>query len=226
MVENTAVDPVAGNPNSLMAQMGKADFNFGTDFGGGNAKASSKPESDKNSIGVGLRFGRYAGDDYDQDTYTIPLSYTHRFSSNPNKQLLFDMPITYCNVEGSKGYSTSLGLGLRYPILENWTITPAVRAGAVGSVDMGSAAILYSASLVSNLNIYVGDFIFTLGNMATYFKSESIDADDYSVDYDLQNTMTKNGVGFEGPLGLALFDQETSWQFDVDTLLFWAINSI
>jgi hypothetical protein len=51
--------------------------------------------------------------------------------------------------------------------------------------------------------------------MAAQFESIAIDAGDYSIDYDLSNTMIKNGVGVEGPLSFTIFGKTTSWQFDV-----------
>jgi hypothetical protein len=130
--------------------------------------------------------------------------------------VILDMPITCIDTEGGKTYSAAFGATLlRYPVTDNWTLTPAVRTGAVGSVDLGSAAILYSGSLTSNYNLYWDELRVSIGNMAAQFKTTSIDAGDYSVDYDLSNTMIKNGVGVEVPLSFSMLGKSTSWQFDV-----------
>ena len=214
----TPTDPVAGNPGSLMSQMGGADFNNGTDLGGGNSIQAMR--SSQNSFGIGLRFGNYSTSDYDQQVYCLPLTYTYRFNSDPQKRILFDLPIVYSDVEGSRAYSTSLGMGFRLPVTREWGLTPGVRIGALGSIDMGSAAIIYSASLTSNYNLRWKNYIFTMGNMFAYYTTESINAGDYEIDYDLTNTMLKNGLGVEGPLRMKLWGKPTSWQFSVANTAF------
>ena len=217
LAAESAIDPVAGNPNSLLANMGAADFAMGVDFatGGGALEEVRASASSENSFGIGLRFGRYSAGGFDQDVYSLPLSYTFRFESDPRKQLLFDLPLSYSSTEGGKSYGASLGIGYRHPISDDWSLTPSIRAGAVGSVDLGSAAIVYSGSLTSNYNLYWDDIKISIGNMGGYYKTTSVDAGDFSVDYDLTNGMFKNGVGFEGPVNFTIFGNPTSWQFSV-----------
>lgn len=219
-VEQTPIDPVAGNPNSLLANMGVADFTMGTDFGTTGLEDVRVDPSSDNSFGIGLRFGRYSAGDYDQDVLNLPLSYTYRFESDPRRQLLFDLPLSYADVQGSKSYGASLGIGYRHPVNDDWSLTPAIRAGGVGSVDLGSAALVYSGSLTSNYNLYWDDIKISIGNMVGYYKTTSVDAGDFEVDYDLTNTMFKNGVGFEGPVNYTIFGNPTSWQFSVAHTLF------
>lgn len=212
---NTPVDPVAGNPNSLMSGMGSADFGLATDFGGGGQLSDMKTSSTSNSVSVGFRFGSYSVDDYTQDVYTLPIRYTIRFDSDPRKQLIFDLPLLYTDTNGSDSYNASLGVGLRLPVNDDWSITPAVRGGAVGSLDMGSASILYSGSLTSNYNLYWDDIKVIIGNMAAYYKTVALDTGDFEIDYDLTNSMIKNGIGLEGPLDYIMLGSPTSWQVDM-----------
>lgn len=213
LVGTTAVDPVAGNPNSLMAKMGVADFGLGTDLGGAQM-GKSQPAQNTLSI-LGFRFGSYSAGPYTQDVYTWPINYTYRFKSDPRKQLMVDIPITYIDTEGSRGYSSSLGVAFRYPITDNWSLTPALRVGGAGSIDQGSAAIIYSGSLVSNLNVFWGKNLISIGNMVAQYQTESIEIDEYSIDYDLTNTMIKNGIGIATPLSFKLFGKNSNVEFDV-----------
>lgn len=215
LAATTAIDPVAGNPNSLMATMGASSFDVGTDVGGSQMIKGETP-SGNNLLSMGMMYGGYSAGDYSQDVYTLPLRYAIHLDSDPRKQVILDMPITCIDTEGGKTYSAAFGATLlRYPVTDNWTLTPAIRTGAVGSVDLGSAAILYSGSLTSNYNLYWDELRVSIGNMAAQFKTTSIDAGDYSVDYDLSNTMIKNGVGVEVPLSFSMLGKSTSWQFDV-----------
>lgn len=213
LAATTPIDPVAGNPNSLMAKMGSADFGMGTDIGNGQV---SKTVSSENALTLlALRFGSYSAGPYTQDVYTWPINYTYRFKSDPRKELLIDIPLTYIDTEGGKSYSTSLGVGFRFPATDNWSLTPAARIGSTGSIDLGSAAIIYSGSLVSNYNMFWGDNKISIGNMVAEFKTESINVDDYSIDYDLTNTMIKNGIGITTPLSYKILGKSTSFEANV-----------
>ncbi|MDH3392759.1 MAG: hypothetical protein OEL66_02040 [Desulfobulbaceae bacterium] len=220
LVATTAIDPVAGNPNSLMAVMGAADFDNGTDIGGG-MQAKGQSGSSRNTFDMGLRYGYYSAGDYNQTVYSLPIKYTFRLDSDPRKQVIVDLPISYVDTEGGKSYAASLGLGYRFPINDDWSLTPAIRTGAAGSVDLGSAAIINSGSLTSNYNLYWDDVKVSIGNMAAQMQTSSISAGDYSIDYALTNTMVKNGIGFEGPVDYTIFGNPTSWQFDVANTLFF-----
>ena len=213
MVQNTPIDPVAGNPTSLMNQMGDASFAMGSSVMGGSPK-NKEDRSPGNAVGLGFRFGHYAMDDFSQDLYSLPIHYTYTLD-DPRKQIIVDFPIALVETEGSQSFNTSLGLGFRFPVHDDWILTPAVRAGAVGSIDMGSAAVLYSGTLTSNYDLYFKDLKVSVGNMATYVQSAPLDTGDFSIDYDLTNTMTKNGVGVEGPLGFGMLGKLTSYKVDV-----------
>lgn len=223
LAANTPIDPVAGNPNSLLAQMGSSDFGVGTDLGIGPAGApSSVPGGAAGSSAMSLGFaaGRYSAGDYDPEALTLPIQYTH-YMDDPRQQLRITAPLTYIDTQGSESYNLSLGAGYRFPITDDWALTPAARIGVLGSVDVGSAAIVYSGSLSSNYDLYFDDLKLTFGNMYGYYTTQSLDAGDYEIDYDLTNQMTKNGVGLEGSAGGELFQQPTSWQIAAANTYFW-----
>lgn len=224
MVATTPTDPVAGNPNSLMAQMGVSDFGMGTDFNFGPAGAPhsvSKDSANSSAVSIGTSAGRFSAGDYDHDIFTIPIEYTH-YMEDPRQQLRISAPLTYLDTEGSESYNGSLGLGYRFPVInDDWSLTPSLRVGYLYSDDLGSAAIVYSGSIASNYNLYYDDLKISVGNMLSYYTTESIDVNDYELDYDLTNQMTKNGIGFEGSTGGQLLQQPTSWQFAVAHTYFW-----
>lgn len=226
LAATTPIDPVAGNPNSVMAMMGVADFGFGTDFNMGpsmsvtDVMATGDNSSSSSTVSLGISAGRFSAGEYDNELISLPIQYT-RYGKDPRHQFRLSMPISYTDTDGAATYNLSLGMGYRFPITDDWSLTPAVRAGAVGSEDLGSAAVVYSASLTSNYNFYLEDLKISLGNMVGYYATESLDAGDYEIDYDLQNGMTKNGLSFEGSTGGTLLDLPTSWQAAVVHSLFW-----
>ena len=78
LAAKTPLDPVAGNPNSLMAQMAGASFSQG--LGGGAAPGSTTVAVDAKDgsqvrFGLGARFGRYNQGDFKSQTFTVPLSF-------------------------------------------------------------------------------------------------------------------------------------------------------
>lgn len=215
MVETTPVDPVAGNPASLMGQMTSTSFAQGT----GGFSGSGGEDSPENAVGLGMRFGRYSANGFEQKVYDIPLSYT-AFFDDPRYQLKVDLPLAYTDTGGSKTATASFGLGLTFPMAKRWSLTPAIRAGAVGSPDMASAAVIYSGSLTSNYDMYWNGVKVSIGNMGGYFKTVPLKYRDYEIDYDLSNVVLKNGLGAEGSAGFSLGKHAFSWQASVANTLF------
>ncbi len=189
-VEKTPYDMVAGNPNSLMATM--TDTSFQRAGGGvlGNFVSYISPNASQHSFD-------FNGQSKEANVYSLPLAKTFKFG-NSGYALLLDMPLTYADIDGSVSYAAQLGLGLKIPVINNdkvkWNLIPAARAGAIGSEDMLSGGVLYSGTLTSDLQIPVGKFTYGITNMAGYIRDYSIKIDDYEIEYDLQNSVFKNGV--------------------------------
>ena len=206
LVSETAVDPVAGNPNSLMAQMAQRDF-----------AVSSADGLDRKMLGIGLMAGRSEASGFHTNMFTLPINYVVTL---PDPRFLFivDAPLRYVNVEGGEVFDGSLGLGLRIPLFERpeapalrWSVTPVVRAGVVESFDLGSLQAAYSASATSKLEHARGDLLFTLNNMLGYYKTGTV-ARGWSGDYDLTNQIFRNGLKVEGSLGYQLFQEPATWE--------------
>lgn len=192
LAARTPIDPVAGNPNSLLARMGDRDFERGTDYREGFNIAAY--QDNRNEFGLGADTGWYSNDIADQKVTSADLSYT-RHMSDHNASFLVDMPLSYTQSEGAESYSASLGVGLRKPLTNQWAVTPIVRAGGIGSKDLGAAAVIYSGSVTSDLRLPLSkNNEFQLGNMVGYYKTDGITVGDYSIDYNLSNVRFKNGV--------------------------------
>ncbi|WP_111858324.1 hypothetical protein [Acinetobacter sp. CFCC 10889] len=198
-VKNTAIDPVAGNPNSLMSTMSVSTTDAMSDMTSNHA-LGAKTEGSRSSFGIAPRFGRYTQGDYGIDVYNLPLTYSHWFAGN-KIGLAIDAPITLVDTEGAYSGSINLGVGVNVKAYENkdltWFVMPQVRVGATGSEDLGSAAIIYGGGLVSNLQFPLSwDASINIINMATVYKTDSIQIGDYETHYDLKNTVLRNGVEY------------------------------
>lgn len=191
-VADTPYDMVAGNPNSLMANM--ADNTFQRGGGGvlGNFLSYVSPNAS-------THYFKLNGDEKKASVYSLPMGKTFKFDNG--SKLMFDMPIYYTDMDGSSSYSAQAGLAYMFPLIKKegfkWNLTPGVRGGAVYSEDMLSGGLLYSGSLTSHMSLPVGDFTYGLTNMVGYIRDFSVEAAGYEVDYDLKNMVYKNGVSVD-----------------------------
>lgn len=185
-VERTPFDMVAGNPNSLMSQMADTSFYRA----GGNSVAGFvgylSPSATRHTIS-------FHGKKVNATTTSLPIGTTFNLGDS-GWALLWDMPITYTDVEGSQSYMAQMGLGLKIPVMTYWNVTPAVRGGIVASPDMLSGSALYSGTLTSDVSVPVGNWTLGMTNMAGIIRSLDVSTDGYDMEYDMQNQVYKNGV--------------------------------
>lgn len=187
----SSIDPLAGNPASVQSAMVESAFTAGTD-----PRIDSLDKG--SSFGVGARFGRYGNDRFTQNVYTLPLSYVYTFSNYD--RLIVDVPLSYIEAEGSSSYRMQVNLSYKKNITSRWALSPSIGWGAAGSADIASAGHILSAALTSDLMLYdQGKWAVSMGNMVGYYASQPIKFDDYSVDYDLKNTIIRNGLLFTMP---------------------------
>lgn len=222
LVADSPVDPVAGNPASLQNSMAFESFSIGTGIGLNSPPSSVEgPHGilvrQPNLVQVGGDVGILNSGGYRSTVATLPIRYTIPFS-NPRWALTIDAPITYVNTQGDASYYGSFGISLRTPILRHWYLTPSIRVGAVGSLDLGAAAFEYAAGIASRYDIYFHDLMITIGNGVSLVHTTDLSVGNVHVNYDLSNQLWNNGVQVVGSLPLNLFGDPTSWQaFVVDT---------
>lgn len=203
LVAETPTDPVAGNPSSLQSRMVAADYLYGVNSDEAiemNQAGMGKSGSiNANSISVFARYSNYDLDGISSKSYSLPLAYTVRFDGSKNS-LSIRVPISYVDVDGSEAYNFGLGLGFTYFVKDEWSLTPAIGYGAVGSIDLASVAQIVSGSLTSSYNFKLGDkYTLTMGNMIGRYQTIPFNYGDYSIDVDIQNTAIRNGLNLNIP---------------------------
>ena len=225
LVATSPADPVAGQPNSLMSKMVAADFDIGTTVGPENSSApTGQARGDAPSlIKLGARFGHFNASDLDSDVVDLPFRYTVPLA-DPRWGVTFDFPVTYVETEGAKSYAASFGVAGRLPLLDNWTLTPALRVGGTGSVEAGAAAALYSASLTSNFEFKIADIDVAIGNGATFIQTLPLSFGGYSLDYDLTNYVVRNGISASGDTSFTLFGEPVTWEAAVVNTQFFGTD--
>ncbi len=210
-------DPVAGNPSGLESRMIASDFRLGSfvgpspDFASAGAGGAALP----NLIGVGLGYTSVSVENFHIERSELPFSYS-RPLADPRYALVFDLPISYTEIQVggfafSRIYSASAGAGVRLAMLDNWTITPTLRLGAMYSVDDDITAWLGGASVVSNFTTNLGPMDLSIGNQLSYIGTLPGDNGGYA----LQNTVLRNGLGLAGPTSAQIFELPVTWEASV-----------
>ena len=206
----------------MQNSMAAADYAIGTGIGlngvdgptmGPNGTMLRQP----NLFAIGGDVGLVNSGGYQSTVVNLPLRYTIAFA-DPRWALTLDMPITYINTEGTSSYFASFGAALRIPLLTNWYITPSVRGGGVGSIDLGAAAVEYSGGVASRYDIFFHDLKITVGDGVSVVKTTQLSVGNVHVNYGLTNELWNNGVQVESSLPWTMFGDPTSVQaYFVDT---------
>lgn len=185
-VSETPYDLVAGNPNSMMSMMVNSSYNISQNNLYGAMMSYLSPNASKHNFS-------FQGEDVSATIFSLPLGYSFNFGDS-GWALIFDMPLTYMDIDGSVSYAAQLGMSLNIPLTSYWNVILSGRAGAIGSEDMLSGGALFGGSIASNLKIPVGNWEFGMTNLAGIIKDFSLKVADYEIEYDLQNYAFKNGL--------------------------------
>jgi hypothetical protein len=189
------VDPIAGNPSSMQSRMVMDDFDRSfTSFASNIKSGDSSGASNSNLIGVGLSLGSMSTAGINTTTTTLPLSYTIRNDLDPRKQFSVYAPITSSDTAGAKVYGVNLGAAYRFPVSDDWALTPAAGYGVSGSEDLGSGASMMAVSITSQYGWKMDGYDLALGNMVGVYQSTQLNAGGYSVDPKISNTVYRNGI--------------------------------
>jgi len=209
----SALDPLAGNPTSVQSAMVATAFNAGVD-------PTYDTLSPGSSFGLGARFGSYSLGQFTQNVYTLPISYAYTFSNYD--KLIVNLPITYMEVDGASSYQLNFGLAYKKNINRIWALTPSLGYGLTGSDDLGSLGHIVSVALTSDLMLYESPkFQLSMGNMVGYYLTLPVRLGDYSVDYELRNTITRNGLLLSVPWQKRIWGRDFSLDFYItDTRFF------
>ncbi len=198
-VKKSPIDPVAGNPTSLMSTMvGSMADNVS---GMATDRVFGLKDQSSSSFSMAPRFGRYTQQGYGLDVYNLPLTYSRWFDTK-KIGIVVDAPITLVDAEnGALSGSLNLGLGVNFQVLSNesltWYLMPQIRVGLTGSEDFGTAAVIYGGGLSSNTQIPLNDHaVVSMINMLSFYKTGSIKVGDYDSGYDLKNTVLRNGLEY------------------------------
>ncbi|MFC7420213.1 hypothetical protein ACFQNF_09985 [Iodobacter arcticus] len=214
LVAVSPVDPIAGNPNSLMSRAVSNDAKVLWLGARSNTSTVATSRDGSHRFGIGANYKHMKSDavggakEMESDSYNFPLSYSYQFPE-ANHELIVDVPLGYTSSDGAKGYDGSLGVFYRRPIFENWVVSITGAGRGTYSRDLAGAAAMGSGAIASSY-VWRGDvYSITLGNMLGYYKALRLTVDGKSFDPGIANTVFHNGL---------LYARESPWKMGADPL--------
>lgn len=213
--KNSATSPITG-VGGIMPVLASTDFNqsieaisnitpsLNTTTSSINNTTDTTPVAVNNTLGIAVNVGSYSvkGSDDRVNTYTIPLSYSFKNNQNEQKQFILSLPLTMYSIGKAKGYHLGLGMAYRFPISEQWALTPGIRYALTGSVDRATAASIMSGSVTSTYQIPMQKFDLNIANMVGYYRTGKFKVDEYSFNPNIKQTMLRNGIMLSQPISV------------------------
>lgn len=186
------IDPIAGNPNSILSQMAQNDYLMGTLHPFAGASCDFRTQPYQNFMQVGAAFSRGFSKGFDTTAVSLPLRYS--FAPCLDYALIIDAPITYLRNGGASSLVGSVGFGFQMPVTDHWALTPIVRVGSGGSLDLATSGNFVSTGLTSVYTLPVSSFLLSMTNYAGYFTSTNLWLSGINFNYRLQSWIFKNGL--------------------------------
>lgn len=211
------IDPIAGNPNSLMAQMAQADYLVGhlSPLSGCDCCWTSQPII--HQFQAGAYTGRAFSGGFDTTSITLPLRYS--YSPTSDWAFVIDAPITYNRNGGASSIFSSLGFGLRLPLTCRWSLTPTARFGVGGTLDLCTSGSFLSTGITSVFNYSISDYVLSMTNYAGYFSSTNLWLTGINFNYNLHNYIFKNGLALTSCQGFCLCGRQLNFNLSfIDSL--------
>lgn len=196
------IDPIAGNPDSLMAQMAQQDYSIGHLSPLSGCDCSWRAQPIVHQFQAGTYAERSFCKQFETSTITFPLRYS--YSPNLNWALILDAPLTLNINGGAYSLFGSLGLGVRVPITHNWSLTPNVRVGSGGSLDLCTAGSFVSSGITSVFNYKISEYVLSMTNFAGYYSSTNLWLTGVNFNYHLHNYVFKNGLSLTSCKGFTV----------------------
>lgn len=186
------IDPIAGNPNSLMAQMAQADYLTETPSPLNEWNPCINSQLAIHQFQLGMNPGRAFSKKFDTTIVTLPIRYS--YSSRNGTTFILDAPFTYNRNGGASSAFGSLALALRTSPIRNWSLTSIFRAGSGGSFDLCTSGCFISTGFMSVLNYQVNECLIKMTNYVGYVASVNLWLTGINFNYHLNNYIFKNGL--------------------------------
>jgi hypothetical protein len=210
------IDPIAGNPNSLIAQMAQNDYLMGSLHPLEGTNCAFRTQPTEHQFQIGASFARGFSKGFDTTAASLPIRYS--YAPNLDYALIIDVPLTYLRNGGASSLTGSFGVGFQMPFTQHWSLTPIVRMGFGGSLDLCTSGNFLSTGLTSVYTLPVGSFAVSMTNYAGYLTSTNLWLTGVNFNYRLQSWVFKNGLSLTTTEGYCVYNRPLYFNvFAIDT---------
>ncbi|MBK9235364.1 MAG: autotransporter outer membrane beta-barrel domain-containing protein [Rhodoferax sp.] len=200
---HSAVNPVTG-PGGVLS--GAVGLDFGASFDEVATRIATTQANAQsgvgNLIGIGVLVSQHDIAGATVRTVSAPLSYTVRNDIDPRRQALLRASLGVVDSAGTKSRSGRVSAGYRFPMSDEWALTPMVGVSLSGSDAHGFYTGVASGSIASTYLIERDGFDISVGNMLGYYRSFKPPGVSYGVDPGLQVFALRNGILISQPITL------------------------
>jgi hypothetical protein len=131
----------------------------------------------------------------------IPLSYTVRNDIDPRRQALLRATVGMVDTAGSRSFQGRFAAGYRFPMSDQWVLTPMAGLSFAGSRDAAYAVGVLNGSMASTYTWEFESFDLTMGNMLGYYQSFKLPVK-YTADPQLRVMALVNGFFISQPVSI------------------------
>ena len=194
------LSPITGTGGALRNAIG-ADFDAGfgetaTQIVGSQGGSTGA----QNLIGLGVVVSQHKVAGETVRNVSMPLSYTVRNDIDPRRQALVRAGVGVLDTAGTRSYQARIAGGYRFPMSDEWALTPMAGFSAAGSEDAAFYVGVASASVTSTYTWELGGFDLTMGNMVGGYQTVKLGGRAFATDPNIRNVAFKNGLVLSQPV--------------------------
>jgi hypothetical protein len=153
-------------------------------------------------LGVGVVLSRHTVGGLGVSSAAVPLSYTVRNDIDPRRQAMLRGGFGVVDRAGTQSFSGRVSGAYRFPLSDQWALTPSFGVAVAGSNDAAYSVGLLQASVTSTYLLEGNGFDVVIGNMLGYYKTVSPPVGKFSVNPDLSQVALRNGFLLSQPITL------------------------
>jgi hypothetical protein len=151
-------------------------------------------------IGIGMLISESSVAGMTVRTLSIPLSYTVRNDIDPRRQALLRGGIGVVDEAGSRAYNARVSAGYRFPMSDDWVLTPMAGVSVAGSQDAGYFTGVFNGSVASTYLFEQAGFDVTIGNLVGYYKTFKPSGSGTAMDPGIGQLTLRNGIMLSQPV--------------------------
>ena len=154
----------------------------------------------QNLIGLGVVVSQHKVAGETVRNVSMPLSYTVRNDIDPRRQALVRAGMGVLDTAGTQSYQARIAGGYRFPMSDEWALTPMAGFSIAGSEDAAFYVGVASASVTSTYTWEFDGFDLTMGNMVGGYQTVKLGSRAFSTDPNIRNVAFKNGLVLSQPV--------------------------